>query len=105
MTDRLPAIVSPYDAELFGHWWFEGPDFLYNMFKEIAKNNVIKAITPVQYLSMYPQNQEATPHSSSWGDKGYFDVWLNHSNDWIYRHLHEMQRDTLIAQTSSRIEF
>ena len=24
---------------------------------------------------------------SSWGDKGYHDVWLNSGNDWIYRHL------------------
>lgn len=90
MMDRLPVIVSPYDAELFGHWWFEGPEFLYNMFKEIDKHKVIKSITPLQYLNMYPQNQEAVPHPSSWGDKGYFDVWLNHSNDWIYRHLHKM---------------
>src|SRR5207237_956069 len=20
-----PVLISPYDAELFGHWWFEGP--------------------------------------------------------------------------------
>jgi 1,4-alpha-glucan branching enzyme len=90
MMDRLPIIVSPYDAELFGHWWFEGPEFLYNMFKEIDAHKVIKAITPVQYLNMYTENFIANPHPSSWGDQGYYDVWLNKSNDWIYRHLHEM---------------
>ena len=25
---RPPVVVAPYDAELFGHWWFEGPEFL-----------------------------------------------------------------------------
>jgi 1,4-alpha-glucan branching enzyme len=30
------------------------------------------------------------PSASSWGDKGYYDVWLNGGNDWIYRHLHVM---------------
>ncbi len=88
--DRLPCVVSPYDAELFGHWWFEGVEFLYNMFKEIDKYKVIKAITPAHYLDYNPQNPVAIPHPSSWGDGGYYNVWLNRSNDWIYRHLHQM---------------
>ncbi len=88
--DRLPAVVSPYDAELFGHWWFEGVDFLYYLFKEIDKHKQFKAITPSEYLDLYPENQLVIPSPSSWGDKGYFYVWLNGGNDWIYRHLHYM---------------
>ena len=88
--DRTPMVVSPYDAELFGHWWFEGPEFLYNVFKSIDKHKVFKAVTPVEYLNMYPQNQVIAPSASSWGDQGYYDVWLNESNAWIYRHLHHM---------------
>jgi 1,4-alpha-glucan branching enzyme len=88
--DRTPMVVSPYDAELFGHWWFEGPEFLANMFREIDKHKVMKAVTPMEYLNMYPKNQVVNPNPSSWGDKGYYDVWLNEGNDWIYRHLHEM---------------
>ena len=34
----------------------------------------------------------ARPAASSWGDKGYYEVWLNGSNDWIYRHLHAAER-------------
>lgn len=88
--NKLPMIVSPYDAELFGHWWFEGPEFLYNLFKEIDKYKVIKAITPVGYINIHHDIETVEPHPSSWGDKGYYEVWLNKSNDWIYRHLHEM---------------
>ena len=88
--DRTPMVVSPYDAELFGHWWFEGPEFLCNMFREIDKHKVLKAVTPIEYLNMYPKNQVVNPNPSSWGDKGYYDVWLNEGNAWIYRHLHEM---------------
>lgn len=88
--DREPMIVSPYDAELFGHWWFEGPDFLYHLFKTMDQNKVIRAITPMEYLKMYNKNQVVIPSPSSWGDRGYFDVWLNQGNDWIYRHLHGM---------------
>ena len=41
----------------------------------------------MEYLEMYPVNQTVQPSMSSWGDKGYHDVWLNAGNDWIYRHL------------------
>jgi len=90
MEDRPPAVVSPYDAELFGHWWFEGPDFLYYLFKEFDSKKELKAITPMQYLALHPSNQVCAPNPSSWGDKGYYDVWLNRSNEWIYRHLHHI---------------
>ena len=45
-------------------------------------------ITPSQYLAQGYPLQLATPNASSWGDKGYHEVWLNGKNDWIYRHLH-----------------
>jgi 1,4-alpha-glucan branching enzyme len=90
VMDRQPIIMSPYDAELFGHWWFEGPDFLYHVFLEIDKSNIVKTITPAEYLKLYPQNQVISPGPASWGDKGYYDAWLNNDNDWIYRHLHHM---------------
>ncbi len=100
LMDRTPMVVSPYDAELFGHWWFEGPEFLANMFREIDKHKVMKAVTPMEYLNMYPKNQVVNPNPSSWGDKGYYDVWLNEGNDWIYRHLHEMA-DVLEEKTKA----
>lgn len=90
LIDRKPIVVSPYDAELFGHWWFEGPEFLYNVFKEMDKSDVVRSVTPMEYLDEYPTNQVVKVNPSSWGDKGYYDVWLNQGNDWIYRHLHFM---------------
>ncbi|MEY4504449.1 MAG: hypothetical protein RL154_743 [Pseudomonadota bacterium] len=88
--DRPPCITSPYDAELYGHWWFEGPDFLAEMFKEIDKYKAFQAVTPMEYLRLQNSNQVISPNPSSWGDKGYYDVWINSGNDWIYRHLHFM---------------
>ncbi|MCA1981075.1 MAG: DUF1957 domain-containing protein [Calditerrivibrio sp.] len=85
--DRKPVIVSPYDAELFGHWWFEGPEFLYNLFRNMSKSHVIAPITPMEYLEEYNTNQLLEINPSSWGDKGYYDVWLNAGNEWIYKHL------------------
>ncbi|MCL2389826.1 MAG: DUF1957 domain-containing protein [Endomicrobia bacterium] len=87
---KQPLVVSMYDAELFGHWWFEGPDFINFLFRKMHHDqNTVKPITPVEYLDKFPVNQVLTPAASSWGDKGYYEVWLNGANDYIYRHLHK----------------
>jgi 1,4-alpha-glucan branching enzyme len=87
--DRPPMIVSPFDAELFGHWWYEGPVFLNDLFRQVHfDQDVIETLTPGDYLERYPTNQVATPSASSWGAKGYNEYWLNETNAWIYRHLH-----------------
>ncbi|MGM0608044.1 MAG: glycoside hydrolase family 57 protein [Candidatus Muiribacteriota bacterium] len=92
MGEKKPVVVSPYDAELFGHWWYEGPVFLKHVLRETAKNSKSLGLTtPYEYLKENPVNQVATPSMSTWGDKGYSEVWLNGTNDWIYKHLHKMQ--------------
>ena len=89
IMDRKPIIISPYDAELYGHWWYEGPMWLEFLFRKIAYDqSAFDLITPSDYLEEYPVNQQATPSPSSWGYQGYNEVWLNGSNDWIYKHLH-----------------
>ncbi len=123
---RPPLIVSPYDAELFGHWWFEGPMWLDFLFRKIHfDTHAFQAITPVEYLEKFPYQQKVTPSMSSWGYKGYAEVWLNETNDWIYpllydaaermtkaadrfqnagdlerRVLNQMSRELLLAQSS-----
>jgi len=87
--DRPPIIVAPFDAELYGHWWYEGPQFLDYLLRQIHFNqDVIETLTPGDYLDRHPTNQVATPSASSWGAKGYNEYWLNESNAWVYRHLH-----------------
>ncbi len=90
LRDRKPVIVAPYDAELFGHWWFEGPDWINFLMRKIAcDQKTIRMVTPTEYLSQNSRCQVSTPAFSSWGYKGYAEVWLDGSNDWIYRHLHQ----------------
>jgi 1,4-alpha-glucan branching enzyme len=87
--DSPPIIVSPYDAELFGHWWFEGPTFLNDVFRQIYHDqDSIRAVTPSDYLEWHPMNQAATPCASSWGKNGYNEQWLNETNAWTWRHTH-----------------
>ncbi len=87
---KKPLVVAMYDAELFGHHWYEGPDFLYFLFKKLHYNqNQTELITPSAYLKRYPRNQEVFLNPSSWGDKGTFDKWMYGSVSWMYRHSHE----------------
>ena len=62
IMDRRPIVVSPYDAELFGHWWFEGPQWLDFLLRKIAYDQQnIELISPIDYLAIYPRNQVSTP--------------------------------------------
>ncbi len=123
-----PIITGTYDAELFGHWWFEGPLFLENVLRKIRQERApLQVALPSECIETYPQPQEAEPEISSWGDRGYFEPWANGSNDWIYppiiassekmieaanrfrhqnlsyletRALNQAARETLLAQSS-----
>jgi len=90
--DRPPLVVTPFDAELFGHWWYEGPLFLEFLIKKMHYNqDVVAMVTPADYLERYPVNQQVSLPYSSWGEKGYADFWLSEPNAWIYQHLHTME--------------
>lgn len=87
-----PHIIAPYDAELFGHWWYEGPQFLEMLLRRLAApGSDVRAANPGELIVDAPVHQVVTPALSSWGDKGYFEVWVNSANDWIYKHLHRAE--------------
>ncbi len=87
-----PIVTATYDAELFGHWWFEGLDWLESVLRKMGSNQKsFTTITPSEYLNLQGCSiaclPVCQPSLSSWGDKGYNEVWLNASNDYVYRHL------------------
>ena len=90
MAGTRPIVVSPYDAELYGHWWYEGPMFIDFLIRKVAfDQRLFRLATPGDYLRENPEQQVATPPLCSWGAGGYAGVWLDGSNDWVYRHLHK----------------
>lgn len=91
--DRPPLVVSPYDAELYGHWWYEGPQFIDHVMRAMNKAlHVVAPTHPAEYLERFPESHEADLYFSTWGAEGYGEVWLNSTNEWIYRHLHGAAR-------------
>jgi len=93
---RPPLIVAPYDAELFGHWWHEGPMWLDFLLRKMHFDQAtVKTITPSEYLALHQDYQVCRLPMSSWGRQGYADVWLRGENDWIYPALHELERQMI----------
>ncbi len=87
---KKPVIVAPYDAELFGHHWYEGPQFLYYLFKKLHHDqNQTELITPSAYLAANPTGQDVYCNVSSWGHEGTFEKWMYGATSWMYRHGHE----------------
>jgi 1,4-alpha-glucan branching enzyme len=94
-----PIVVVPFDAELFGHWWFEGPRFLEFLIRQAANERDFRLCTPSEYLAANPTQQISEPATSTWGENGYFEVWLNPHNAWIYPQLQSAaQRMTEVAR-------
>ncbi len=84
-----PALfLAPYDAELMGHWWYEGPEWMGHVLDLLADpESGVQAVDPIEALDRIPRVPAGRLHPSSWGEGGYSRVWLDPSNDWIYRHL------------------
>ena len=86
---RPAVITASYDAELFGHWWFEGPEFL-DLVARGASDDASGFLlaTPADVLDEDLMLQVAMPAQSSWGIFGHSEAWLNDRNNWIWPHLH-----------------
>ena len=103
LDEHPPMIVTPFDAELFGHWWFEGPHWLESVLRLAAQpNETLQLASPADYLTLYPTHQVTQPSASTWGDQGYSSYWINETNAWIYPLLHkaETQLEQLVADLS-----
>ena len=77
-----PLLIAPFDAELFGHWWYEGPRFIENILKKSTKY-FIKLTNLREILLQNPNLQICDPSPSSWGQGGFHNYWLNDKNAWI----------------------
>ena len=86
---EVPVSLCAYNADNLGRFWYEGMQFIEELFRQSAACCELQFITPSEYL--YKQGfsafQTSVPEFSSWGFNGYAETWLDASNDWIYRHL------------------
>jgi len=86
---RPPLLVAPFDAELFGHWWFEGPAFLDALIRRMDAGEGPQPVTLGGYLRREGTAGQAEPAASSWGEHGYNGAWLRPATGWVHLRLHQ----------------
>ncbi len=89
-----PLLTAAFDAELFGHWWFEGPEWLDHLLRKgTCKGESMRFITPSEFIAENPAAEIPNPSLSSWGQKGYSSTWIDASNSWVYKHMHRAAKN------------
>jgi 1,4-alpha-glucan branching enzyme len=92
LADRTGTLVAMYDTELFGHWWWEGPEFLYELYKALAKDGSLELVSGSDVLDEEPPRHGITMPEGSWGEGGYHYIWINDDNVWTYEKLYAIER-------------
>lgn len=88
-----PVLSAPFDAELFGHWWFEGPMWLEEVARAFARaGSTIALTTAGAYLDQYPPTGFLELPEGSWGKGGHHEVWLNPDTAWTWTHIYPAEQ-------------
>ena len=89
---RPTLVCSPYDAELFGHWWFEGPLWLEHTARALARIGV-EPVTLAEALEAVPARETLNLPEGSWGEGGDHRVWLNRDTEWTWDRLYSAEAE------------
>jgi 1,4-alpha-glucan branching enzyme len=91
-SNRAGILVAPYDAELFGHWWFEGPWFLKEVIRKIAQNPEIELTFLAEHYDRVQPTEVISIPEGSWGEGGNHYIWLNQDTEWTWKHIYECEK-------------
>ena len=98
-----PILCAPFDAELFGHWWFEGPMWLEQVARTLHNSPLnIQLTSCSRYLAEYPRGGFISMHEGSWGAQGTNQVWMNPETSWTYTHIYPAELYTREICTAGR---
>ena len=100
--DSIPPILcAPFDAELFGHWWFEGPLWLEAIARTLHDYDTgIQMISCSEYLDLYPRAGFISLPEGSWGAGGHNEVWMNPDTSWTYTYIYPAELYTRDVATA-----
>jgi 1,4-alpha-glucan branching enzyme len=101
-SGKSGVISAAYDTELFGHWWFEGIDWLKQVLRGLAQREEIELTTATRIIENHPPERVMDLPESSWGAGGGHFTWLNVDTEWIWPQIHAAERrmEQLVAEVS-----
>lgn len=99
-TGEFGVISAAYDTELFGHWWFEGVDWLKEVLRRLATSDTVELTTASRIVEQHPPDRVLKLEESSWGNNGDFSTWSNPEVDWMWPLIHqaESRMEGLVAR-------
>lgn len=83
-SGKFGTLCAPFDTELFGHWWFEGPQFVKEVLRELHFSQFVNAATAGEQLSIVRPAEVMAIPESSWGEGGSHHVWMNDETKWTW---------------------
>ena len=105
-----PVFVSPYDCELFGHWWHEGTLWIDRLFRKLTREKQVVCMSLGDYLDRYGRTLSTIRmESSTWGMEGDFTVWRNEEHGWIWPYINGSSKEAeetllLLGKKGGRVD-
>lgn len=90
-ADKPGVLIAPYDAELFGHWWFEGPQFLKAVLKRLCEDEKVELTHLSQHLEETKPTDIVSIPEGSWGQGNHHYIWLNKHTEWTWKHIYDAE--------------
>jgi len=97
---KFGIISANYDTELFGHWWFEGIDWLKQVLALLSRSERVTLMTSSEFLDAHPPEDVLLLPESSWGTGGGHFTWDNADTHWMWEPIHEteLRMEELVAR-------
>ncbi len=84
-------VVAMYDTELFGHWWFEGPEWMKKVLRKLSKDETVELTTGGKFLDAHMPKVIVTLPESSWGQGGHHFIWYNPEVEWMWPKIYQAE--------------
>lgn len=90
-TGHFATLTTPFDTELFGHWWFEGPEFLRSLIRGLHNSPYVKMSKASEQLKKIRPQEVISLPEGSWGENNNHDVWINEENKWTWKDIYDSE--------------